>query len=216
MKQLNLDRYKNEFADVSDNQLERIKTFIEENKFTKSDVKKFNERLERINDIKYNYLKIVLNIIPEATPRPRLNRIAGSFYVKNSSKNSKFMKLLVDDYKELFHFISTPCEFTVRNYFPIPKNFSKSEKLLAELGVISMITLPDWDNLGKTYSDMVQKWILCNDTLITKGTSEKYYSLKPRVEIIIKYKTDYETKKMKRLVEQSISYKNGVDCDEKV
>lgn len=214
MKPKNIKRYQKDFKEIPSDQIERIHTFLNDHKFRDKDIKDFHKKLKDISSISYDYIKIVFDIIPEPTPRPRAG-FGGRFYVKNSRTNNEFCKLMVKDHKELYHFISTPCEMTVRNYFPIPTNFSKVDTLLAELGMISMIKKPDWDNLGKTYSDMIQQWILSNDSLITKGTSEKYYSLKPRVEIILKYKTDYDSIHNKRLVEQSISFKKGNDCDEK-
>ena len=79
--------------------------------------------------------------------------------------------------------------------------------MLAELGMIKPITTPDWDNLGKTYSDMVQKWLLLNDSLITEGSVSKRYSLKPRVEITITYALNYDSIYNKRVIENSKSYK---------
>lgn len=122
---------------------------------------------------------------------------------------------MVKSNKELYHFISTPCEFIVNNYFPIPKSFSKVDTILAELGIIEMIARPDWDNLGKTYSDMIQKWILCDDSLIIHGESNKFYSLKPRVEIIIKYKAYHNSKHNEKMVNQSTSFKRGRFNNEK-
>ena len=58
---------------------------------------------------------------------------------------------------------------------------------------------------------MIQKWILCNDTLIIKGEVNKLYSLKPRVDIIIEYMNNHFSKHDQRLIEQSISYKKEVD-----
>ena len=52
---------------------------------------------------------------------------------------------------------------------------------------------PDWDNLAKTYSDMIQDVILDDDAYIVEGTSMKYYSWKPRIEITIQYMDDYDS-----------------------
>ena len=88
--------------------------------------------------------------------------------------------------------ITTPCKFTCRSYLPIPKSMSAIEKILAEMGLIRPITKPDWDNIGKTYSDMIQGMLLLDDSLIIEGVSKKYYSTKPRVEIYIEYMEKYD------------------------
>ena len=81
------------------------------------------------------------------------------------------------------------------------------DTILAELGLIKPITTPDWDNLGKTYSDMVQKHLLLNDSLITDGSVSKRYSLKPRIEITITYLLNYDCQYNKKVIEHSKSYK---------
>ena len=61
------------------------------------------------------------------------------------------------------------------------------------MGLIYPINKPDWDNLGKTYSDMIQDYLIADDALIIKGTSEKFYSIKPRIEIEIEYMEDFDS-----------------------
>ena len=86
---------------------------------------------------------------------------------------------------------------------------NKKEVILAELGVIKPPISKDWDNLGKTYSDMIQKWLLINDGLIVKGTTEKFWSLKPRVEIILDYLVDFDCKYNKNLITKSKFYQEA-------
>ena len=49
------------------------------------------------------------------------------------------------------------------------------------------------DNLIKTYTDMLKGALLYDDSIIYKGVSEKYYSVKPRIEITIQYMTDFDS-----------------------
>ena len=202
----NLKKYKEKYEKISKNFKERIHDFMENTKFKKKDIKRIHERIDKIQAIGTNSIKFVLYIIPESTPRPRLGQ-NGVFYVKNSKTNNKFMKAIVKDNSELINLITTPCTFEVWNYFPIPESMSRLDKLLAELGFIKPITIPDWDNLGKTYSDMIQNNVILNDSLITDGSSHKRYSFKPRVEIIINYKLDFDSRYNKRVIESSKHYK---------
>ena len=75
------------------------------------------------------------------------------------------------------------------------------EKICAELGFISPISKPDWDNLAKTYCDMIQGLVLYDDSLIVEGSLIKKYSTKPRIEIELEYMETYDSqfnnKKMK-------------------
>ena len=208
IKPKNIAQYNSKYKNISSDQLERISDYLREHPFNKKDAKRFNDALKRIQSIREEYIKIVLDIIPEPTPRPRRG-LFGNFYVKNSKTNNEFVKCMVKNDKELYHYITTPCKFIVENYFPIPKAMNKVETLLAELKMGEYISLPDWDNLGKTYSDMIQKYILSNDSLITEGISRKFYSLKPRVEITIIYKTEHSLIYNQRLIERSKSNKIG-------
>jgi Holliday junction resolvase RusA-like endonuclease len=204
----NIKRYQEEFEGIPSDQFERLNEYLKSNPLNDKQRKNLIERIKENTSVQWNYLKIVLDIIPEPTPRPRITQ-SGHFYVKNSRKNNRFVELMVKNDEDLYHFIKTPCIYTVTNYFPIPKGFSKVDTILAELGLNDMITIPDWDNLGKTYSDMIQKWILANDSLIIDGRSKKFYSLKPRVEILIQYKQSHSCKRNKRMVEQSLSVVNN-------
>ena len=87
----------------------------------------------------------------------------------------------------------TPCKFKCISYFPIPKSMNDVEKLAAELGFIRPISKPDWDNIGKTYSDAIQGSLLYDDSLIIEGVSKKFYSIKPRIELFIEYMSEHDS-----------------------
>ena len=209
MKKKNLDLYRDRFKPVDEDQIIRIQKYMARSKFTDKDVKKISKEVDRIISIEKETVKIVLYIIPETTPRPRYNFTGHNFYVKNAASNNQFMKVLVDNEETLRHYIVTPCEFTCRCYFPIPSDMNKTDTLLAEMGAIRPTTQKDWDNLGKTYSDMIQKWLLLNDALIIKGTTEKYWSLKPRVEIEITYMKQSDCKYNDRKIQNSKTFKES-------
>lgn len=209
MLKKNLDLYKEKYRDISNDQIIRIHNFLKENKFTEKDFKKFDKEFYRILNIEKETIKMVFNIVPESTPRPRLNFSHGNFYVKNARSNNDFLKMVVNKEEILKDLICTPCTFICKMYFPIPENMNKVEKLLAEMEVIKPANNKDWDNLGKTYSDMIQKWLLLNDSLITIGTSEKYWSLKPRVEIYITYLKEFDCKYNQKSIENSKIYQES-------
>lgn len=149
------------------------------------------DRIKEISSIKWKKYEYTIYLLPKATPRPRAGKY-GVFYVKGAKNNKKiFSKYLIDvDYSMIF----TPCKFTCRTYYPIPSSMSNQEKILAELGYIRPITEPDWDNVAKAYCDMIQDTILYNDSLIIDGSSSKFYSVKPRIEVVIEYMDEYDSK----------------------
>lgn len=211
MKKKNLDLYKNKFKSVELENTARFLQYLDGVKKTDKFMKDLEERMNYIYNLKSNILTMIFYIIPEATPRPRMSLRNGKFYVKNAKSNNEFVRLLVEKEKDLLHIIHTPCKFFCDVYFPIPNDMSVIDTILSEKRLIKHIKTPDWDNIGKTYSDMVQKYILLNDSLIYEGTVRKFYSLKPRVEITIEYLLDYDCKYNKKVVEKSKFYNELYD-----
>ena len=209
MKNENLKLYAEKYKNINSDLNKRIYEYIESHRFSSKDFEEIDKEIDRILNIDHEIIKIVLDIIPESTPRPRLNFRNGNFYVVNAHSNNEFLRVLVDKEELLQNKIHTPLIFTCNTYFPIPSGMNKKEVILAELGVIRPPISKDWDNLGKTYSDMIQKWLLINDGLIIKGTTEKFWSLKPRVEIILDYLTEFDCKYNEKLITKSKFYQEA-------
>lgn len=192
-----IDRY----GGIQDDIYSRI-AFITNGKNLKTIMKKLNEAIKTINSIRWNTLSFTIYMVPQATPRPRSGH--GVFYVKGASANKKFFLKHVKKYlkEKDINIIATPVKFYCTAYFPIPRSMSIVEKICAELGYIKPISKPDWDNVAKTYCDMIQGSILYDDALIIEGTSEKRYSVKPRIEITVKYMEGYDCKFNERKIKK--------------
>ena len=156
--------------------------------------------IEELQNIKWNKTTFTIYLLPKATPRPRAGKY-GVFYVKGAKDNKKIFEKYMIDID--FDLITTPAKFKCRCYFPIPKSMNKKEKILAELGYIRPTSKPDWDNVAKAYCDMIQGFLIYDDSLIVEGSSEKFYSIKPRIEIELSWMDDYDSKfnknKMKKM-----------------
>ena len=74
------------------------------------------------------------------------------------------------------------------------------EKIAAEMGLIRPISKPDWDNLAKAYCDMIQDLLIYDDALIVEGTSKKFYSVKPRIEVTISYMENHDSQFNKKKI----------------
>ena len=124
-------------------------------------------------------------------------------------------KLLSTD--ELYHLdsiIYTPCDVEYTTFFSTPSYFSKIDKVLAEIGLIRPTTKPDWDNIGKKYSDMYNGNVWIDDANVIRGVVDKYYSCLPRVEIKLMFLntlyTPYQYKQMKnKLKQDNLTYLNS-------
>lgn len=171
---------------------------LSENKMDEIIAKKIN--MER--NLTYYDLNIVLYEEPEGTPRPRFRLVNRKNFANQAITNSSFVhvysinakddflymrRLMETELLSLNQLINTPCIIEFDAYFKTPSSFSITDKFMAELGLINPITKPDWDNMGKKYSDMYNHNVWLDDSLVKKGTVEKFYSILPRVEIKLRY-----------------------------
>lgn len=171
---------------------------LSENKMNEIIAKKIN--MER--NLTYYDLNIVLYEEPEGTPRPRFRLVNRKNFANQAITNSSFVhvysinakddflymrRLMETELLSLNQLINTPCIIEFDAYFKTPSSFSITDKFMAELGLINPITKPDWDNVAKKYSDMYNHNVWLDDSLVKKGTVEKFYSILPRVEIKLRY-----------------------------
>lgn len=171
----------------------------------KYDEEKINQEIKRITNIPWEEIKLQFLINPWATPRPRLMRNGGVF-VKGASKHKKIIQKYIKNNRIIY----TRTRFQVCVYQRTPKSANKMEKLLFEKGILRPLADPDWDNYGKTYSDMVQGILITNDNIISDGLVSKFYSIKPRIEIIIQFQTHFDCYFNERKTTHSKSYQNYV------
>lgn len=189
--------YRDMYGDIPDQfgaRLEYLLTMVNLSRCRQS----IFEEIDRIRNIKWIHHDLTINILPKATPRPRASSVNGKhtfFYVKGAADNKKLFKKYMEDNQlnDKIPLIYTPTKFHVKAYFPIPKSMTGVEKVLAELGLIRHIVKPDFDNLVKTYSDMITGIVLYDDAIIVEGSLKKYYSLKPRIEISISYMESFDS-----------------------
>ena len=121
--------------------------------------------------------------------------------------------LVNEEILQLNEFIYTPCIVEYNVYCKTPSAFNVTDIFLAEMGLIRPITKPDWDNIGKKYSDMYNSNIWLDDTLVVSGTVNKYYSILPRVEINLRYLNmlynKYQYNSMNKKIESEAIYFGG-------
>ena len=166
------------------------------------DKNKLKDEEERISNIKWLEKECTFFIIPKGTPRPR--SCGTHFYVKGAKQMKKtFQKFLSEE-----GIICTRCDLVLTTYQPTPINsMTNTEILLAEKGLIRPIVTPDFDNLAKTYTDALQGVLILNDNIINPGRVEKYYSIKPRIKIQLRYQETFDCKYNERKTLQSVVYK---------
>lgn len=191
--------YESEYGNISRDSSKRLSDFLSEHQINRLKRDVFSE-MKRINLINWKSETFVIYLLPKATPRPRSTVNGSFFYVKGAKDNKVFFQRAIRDMD--LPYIDTPCKFHCTSYLPIPKSMNSTDQILAEKGFIRPVSKPDFDNLVKTYSDMLQDVILDDDKLIIEGTSSKYYSWKPRIEITIEYMEDFDSEFNKKKIKK--------------
>jgi len=125
---------------------------------------------------------------PIAQERARATTVNGyvRMYDPNKSKDYKtFIKLVASEHapKQL---LEGPLSLEVKVYKPSLKSFSKKKKAAAEEGTLRPITKPDADNYIKAVKDALKMVIWKDDSQVVDMYVSKYYSEKPRIEVMIK------------------------------
>lgn len=186
------------------------------------------KRYEMMSSLMYYEFNIILYENPEGAKRPRfstLNRktIAAAamsnpqfihVYSPNAKEDNVYMKRLMgDELNVLNNLIYTPCIVEYNAYIQTPASLNTTDTFLAEIGLERPIVKPDWDNIGKKYSDMYNHNVWMDDSLVIGGIVNKYYSILPRIEINLKYLNmlynRYQYNSMKKKTEQEIQYFGG-------
>lgn len=162
------------------------------NKVTNSIQAKVSGILSMYSSIKWRRVTFTIPTTPVPSHRPRLSGYR--VYVPGAAKNQVFFnKYVLPKLKGLF--ITTPCKIEVDIFCPTPKSFSKTQQILAEMGILRpWVNTGDVDNYDKAVFDMLQPnekrghvGIMSNDCLIVESHSNKYYSINPRYEVTISY-----------------------------
>lgn len=159
-------------------------------------------RTNFIDSTYYTTLFITLYEEPEFTPRPRarivrrsnlINAVTGNnsfiqIYSITGRENKEFMKMYTQqNIHELEQLLCTPCDIEYKVYFPTPSYYNKTQIMMAEIGLDRPLIKPDFDNIEKSYADAFTGNIWIDDIVVIDATIRKYYSILPRVEIILKY-----------------------------
>lgn len=147
----------------------------------------------------YESIRIILYEYPMKTDRPRT--ISGHTFSPNASANHEYFEKAYKQVVKSLKLINTPAEIEIDAYMEMPKQVKPDEVILFESKVLKVVDTPDYDNIGKCYTDMLKNTLITDDDLFHVGTVRKYYSILPRVEIRITYiklhESEYVYKKIK-------------------
>lgn len=197
-----LKEYQNEYPYTHTDLEQALHNYFNDRgwKFDKA-VKKAEKKISAIIDKRvYRTIKITLYEYPMKTDRPR-HTFSGRTFSPNAKNNNQYLKKALKATGKLFKLINTPAKITIDAYLKMPEQVQPYEVLLYETKVLQVEDTPDYDNIGKCYTDMLKNNLVCDDDLFWSGTVSKFYSVVPRVEITITYiashESDYIYKKLK-------------------
>lgn len=183
------DLYRGQFGDIPKDLESRLTMLFDTRSIAK--IKSIvDATIKDTKRIKRTKLTFTWYTEPHPSRRPRAN-MRGSHvrvYVPLAAKTKEeFFEFFTKSFPS-FKPISTPMRFYIKSYLKTPVSMPRHMKILAELGVFRPWgRVGDCDNLLKTYTDCTVGSLITDDDLIDEMRSEKYYSIKPRVEFTIIY-----------------------------
>lgn len=177
--------YREKYGDVPvthEGRLEYIRGMKAKNP-SEEDIAKLKKRIKRI---KWHTYQFSIDMVPQSTQRPR-HTFTGLTYVPHAAERADFFENFIlpnlDDPPK----ISTPCMIYIDFYERTPSSFSQMKRILAEEKILPNTTVRDIDNMLKAVLDFIQHGMLENDNRVVVAEVGKWYSVKPRIEITIKY-----------------------------
>lgn len=218
--------YEEKYSHIPRGYNERIEFIVNQKQLSESKMDEITRSItEEMQDLYYTDFIVVLYEEPEGAMRPRFRLINRQNLSNMAFSNSSFVhvysvtgkedniymkKLLGDEVFILDQFIYTPCIIEYNAYIKTPSTYNAEETIKAEIGLTRPIVKPDWDNIGKKYSDMYNSNVWFDDSLVISGHVEKYYSILPRVEIRLRYLNKlynkYQYNNMKNKLDFEIDY----------
>lgn len=209
--------YNENYSNIPIDYQERLEYL--KSKYKISNIQKMNTEINLLSQYreKYKTISFVLYEIPQTSHRGkartfnRNNKLLTQIYVPNAKANKNFMTTFVHDTFESIKLICTEMEMAIVFYLPTPKSFSNTQKFYCEKGLIRPMIKPDVDNVSKAYMDMCTSNLFLDDALVTDLHISKRYSIKPRVEITIKYFEDIPTSNIYRNITNSKFFKDNID-----
>lgn len=198
------DDYDKKFGSIPIDYRERLEWLYDNLKISEQQAFEIlHKRDKMINNLSYFDTQIILFEVPEGSPRPRFRIINRSnlsnmaisnpnfvhVYSLTGKEDNVFMKRLMsqEEFDALDSMICTPCIVDIYAFMKTPSYYNREDTILAEIGLHRPISKPDWDNIGKKYSDMFNANVWLDDTLVIDGSIHRYYSVLPRVEIRLRY-----------------------------
>lgn len=204
--------YRSKYGNISNDKFTRLKEELGD-KFTSE---LLEDALERVKEgkkkLKYYMIHFTFYEKPVQSHRPRTKgKKFKGMYVPNAKSNHDAIKEFVHKLKKDISIITTPMRISLKAYYPMPNIIKPIEIVLYETEHDYAIGKPDFDNVLKAYSDMLLKNIILDDDIVSSSTFDKYFSLKPRVELEIIYINGYASEYTYKTIKSRKTFKDLKD-----
>ena len=132
-------------------------------------------------------VQLTIPLEPKGKERPRWSPKTQRMYTQATTTSYEdFIKLVYrQNYGAEMFPKGVPLDIRIRAYCPIPKSDTLTVRAKKMTGAIRPTVKPDWDNIGKIVADALNKIAYYDDAQIVDSQTRKFYSDRPRVEILI-------------------------------
>jgi Holliday junction resolvase RusA-like endonuclease len=180
------EEYQEKYKDIPVEQEERLEYIVNSKKYRGDLIADIAKARKKLSKIKWKTYSFIMDMEPAATSRPR-HTFTGRVYVPGASERADLFENFVLPTLIDPPFITTPCLADIKFYERTPSSFNMIRRILAEEKRIPNVTVRDIDNMLKAVLDFIQHGMLENDNKVYISNLEKWYSIRPRIEITIKY-----------------------------
>lgn len=140
-----------------------------------------------------NQIELIVYGNPVAQGRPRFSRQGGFVKTYDPIKSKAYKALIKLELQPLlsdpnFKPIDQACCLNLKVFRAMPKSFSKKRREEALLGYIRPTTKPDTDNYVKGVLDALNGTVLKDDSVVCEILARKFYSERPRIEVVLEAK----------------------------
>lgn len=140
-------------------------------------------------------MKFVILGEPCGKGRPRFTSCAGHIKTHTPEKTVNYETLVKTEFslqcKGKFFPQGKMLEMVVFAFYSIAKSDSNKEKQRKQKGELRPTKKPDWDNVGKIIADSLNGIAYHDDSQIVDAMFRKFYSDRPRVEVLIREAKPY-------------------------
>jgi Holliday junction resolvase RusA-like endonuclease len=174
---------------IPEDSLQLAMSLIEEFDFSDKDLAKLEAEAASLQDqSQYTVLDLIYYGEPKAQARARHSTLGNFFYDPSSSLKAWLVEQITTQLPKNFRLVEGDIEMRCVFYKGMPKSLPKKTKVLMELGLIKPTSKPDVDNYIKLVQDALNKVLYSDDSQIVCLHAEKFFSVKPRAKIQLKFK----------------------------